>query len=77
MDPEFSKLFNLEGRTALVTGGSSGLGVAFARGLARAGANVVVTARRQPMIDQTAEMLRSYGVREIEYSRVAGADSNT
>lgn len=62
MDPAFSELFNLEGRTALVTGGSSGLGVAFARGLARAGANVVVTARRQQMIDQTAEMLRGYGV---------------
>ncbi len=68
MDPEFSKLFNLEGRTALVTGGSSGLGVAFARGLARAGANVVVTARRQPMIDQTAEMLRSYGVRASAFA---------
>ena len=62
MDPAFSELFNLEGRTALVTGGSSGLGVAFARGLARAGANVVVTARRQQLIDQTAEMLRGYGV---------------
>ena len=68
MDPEFSKLFNLGGRTALVTGGSSGLGVAFARGLARAGANVVVTARRQPMIDQTAEMLRSYGVRASAFA---------
>ena len=68
MDPEFSKLFNLEGRTALVTGGSSGLGVAFARGLARAGANVVVTARRQPMIDQTAEMLRRYGVRASAFA---------
>ena len=68
MDPEFSKLFNLGGRTALVTGGSSGLGVAFARGLARAGANVAVTARRQPMIDQTAEMLRSYGVRASAFA---------
>ena len=68
MDPEFSKLFNLEGRTALVTGGSSGLGVAFARGLARAGANVVVTARRQPMIDLTAEMLRGYGVRASAFA---------
>ena len=68
MDPEFSKLFNLGGRTALVTGGSSGLGVAFARGLARAGANVVVTARRQPMIDQTAEMLRGYGVRASAFA---------
>ena len=61
MDPDLCKLFSLEGKTALVTGASSGLGVAFARGLARAGANVVVTARRQEMIDQTAEMVRSFG----------------
>lgn len=63
MDPEFIKLFNLEGRVALVTGASSGLGVAFARGLARAGANVVVTARRQERIDQTAAMVRGFGGR--------------
>ena len=61
MDPAFRNLFNLEGKTALVTGASSGLGVAFARGLARAGANVVVTARRQDMIEKTAEMVRSFG----------------
>ena len=63
MDPELIRLFSLDGKTALVTGASSGLGVAFARGLARAGANVVVTARRQEMIDQTAAMVRSYGPR--------------
>jgi gluconate 5-dehydrogenase len=61
MDPKLAELFSLEGKVALVTGASSGLGVAFTRGLARAGANVVVTARRQELIDQTAEMVRSYG----------------
>jgi gluconate 5-dehydrogenase len=61
MDPQLVELFSLEGKVALVTGASSGLGVAFTRGLARAGANVVVTARRQDMIDNTAEMVRSYG----------------
>jgi gluconate 5-dehydrogenase len=61
MDSKLMELFSLEGRVALVTGASSGLGVAFTRGLARAGANVVVTARRQELIDQTAEMVRSYG----------------
>ncbi len=65
MDPEFIKLFNLEGKVALVTGASSGLGVAFARGLARAGANVVVTARRQELIDQTAAMARGFGGRSM------------
>jgi NAD(P)-dependent dehydrogenase (short-subunit alcohol dehydrogenase family) len=61
MDPDFTRLFDLTGKTALVTGASSGLGVAFARGLARAGANVVVTARRQEMIEQTADLVRSFG----------------
>ncbi|MBA4179289.1 MAG: hypothetical protein C0506_01745 [Anaerolinea sp.] len=68
MDPSFANLFNLEGKTALVTGASSGLGVAFARGLARAGANVVVTARRQELIDKTAEMVRSFGGRSTAIS---------
>ncbi|MFN0147477.1 MAG: SDR family NAD(P)-dependent oxidoreductase [Dehalococcoidia bacterium] len=63
MDAAFADLFKLDGKTALVTGASSGIGVALARGLARAGADVVVTARRQEMIDQTAAMAREYGVR--------------
>ncbi|MCC7365547.1 MAG: glucose 1-dehydrogenase [Dehalococcoidia bacterium] len=63
MDPNLCDLFKLDGKVALVTGGSSGLGVAFARGLARAGANVVVTARRKEKIEETAEMLRGFGVR--------------
>ncbi len=68
MDPKLIDLFSLEGRVALVTGGSSGLGVAFIRGLARAGANVVVTARRQELIDQTAEMVRGYGGKALAVS---------
>ncbi len=63
MDPAFADLFSLDGKVALVTGSSSGIGVALARGLARAGADVVVTARRQEMIEQTAEMVRGYGVK--------------
>jgi NAD(P)-dependent dehydrogenase (short-subunit alcohol dehydrogenase family) len=61
MDPTLAQLFSLHGKVALVTGASSGLGVALARGLARAGANVVVTARRQELIEQTAAMVRGYG----------------
>ncbi len=61
-------LFRLDGRVALVTGASSGLGVAFARGLARAGADVVVTARRKELIEETAAMVRGHGVRSLAIS---------
>lgn len=40
-----SGLFDLTGKVAVVTGGSSGLGVQFAKALARQGANVAIVAR--------------------------------
>jgi NAD(P)-dependent dehydrogenase (short-subunit alcohol dehydrogenase family) len=42
-----SKIFDLSGRTALVTGGSKGLGKAMARGLAEAGADIMITSRNE------------------------------
>lgn len=42
-----SKLFDLTGRVALVTGGSKGLGLAMARGLAEAGADIVISSRHE------------------------------
>src|SRR5947207_5211785 len=41
------ELFNLAGRTALITGGSKGIGKAVARGLAEAGANIAISARHE------------------------------
>src|SRR5436305_11223319 len=43
----FPKIFDLTGRAALVTGGSKGLGKAMARGLAEAGADVVISSRHE------------------------------
>ncbi|GAA2148259.1 SDR family NAD(P)-dependent oxidoreductase [Actinomadura napierensis] len=56
-------LFSLEGRTAVVTGGSSGIGRAIALALARAGASVVVVARRERELADAVADLRSHGCR--------------
>ena len=55
------KLFDLAGRLALVTGSSKGIGLALARGLAEAGAHVVINGRDQAAVDATVAGLRQAG----------------
>ncbi|MDT5343081.1 MAG: hypothetical protein QOE52_2265 [Mycobacterium sp.] len=49
--------FRLDGKVAIVTGASSGLGIAFAGALAEAGADVVLTARRTDRLEQTRALV--------------------
>jgi NAD(P)-dependent dehydrogenase (short-subunit alcohol dehydrogenase family) len=58
-------LFDLTGRTAVVVGGTSGIGRTIALGLADHGADVVVTARRQALVDQVASEVESRGRRTL------------
>jgi NAD(P)-dependent dehydrogenase (short-subunit alcohol dehydrogenase family) len=54
---------DLSGKTALVTGSSSGIGLAIGAGLAAAGARVVLTGRDERRVSEAAESLRSSGTR--------------
>ena len=54
-------LFDLSGKTALVTGASQGIGFALARGLAEAGAKIVLNGRDTGKLAAAAENLRSEG----------------
>lgn len=54
-------LFNVEGKVALVSGGSSGIGAMMARGLVANGAKVIITARRPEPLAEVRSELSKYG----------------
>ena len=56
-------LFALDGRRALVTGASSGIGYAMAEAIGRAGAEIVLVARRLPPLQAAAARMESLGVK--------------
>ena len=57
--------FRLDGKVAIVTGASSGLGVAFAKALAEAGADVALGARRVERLEETKGLVEAAGRRAI------------
>jgi NAD(P)-dependent dehydrogenase (short-subunit alcohol dehydrogenase family) len=64
------ELFDLTGRVAIVSGGSMGLGLQMAEGLAEMGASLVICARKKERCEEATESLRNHGVR----ARALGCD---
>jgi NAD(P)-dependent dehydrogenase (short-subunit alcohol dehydrogenase family) len=59
--PTLNELFRLDGRVAIVTGGSRGLGQEMAEGLAEAGATLMLCARRDEWLAPTVKQMRAHG----------------
>lgn len=60
-----STLFDLSGRVAVVTGGTTGLGLSIALGLAAAGADVVPSSRRAEQVERAAAEIEALGRRSL------------
>jgi len=58
---DLGQLFGLPGKTALVTGGTRGIGLMMARGLLQAGARVIVSSRKPDACAQAVEQLSAFG----------------
>ena len=67
-----TELFSLEGKVAVVTGGTSGIGRALSLGLADAGAHVIATARRQQQVDDTAAEIEKRGRKSLRVASDVG-----
>ena len=63
--PQARSLFDLSGKTAVVVGGTSGIGRILALGLADAGADVVAAARRVHLVDEVASEIEKRGRRSL------------
>ena len=62
-------LFSLKGKSAIITGGTKGLGLAMAAGLASAGANVMLVSRKASDGDAAAEEIAAqYGVKAMTFA---------
>jgi len=71
-----ASLFDLTGKTAVVIGGTSGIGRVLALGLADAGANVVATARRENLVDAVATEIEGRGRRTVRFACDVGDEAS-
>jgi len=69
------KLFELDGKVAIITGSSKGIGLAIARGLAEHGANIVLSSRNQQALDVQVNQLKKDGLNAVAHSCHVGDDN--
>jgi NAD(P)-dependent dehydrogenase (short-subunit alcohol dehydrogenase family) len=62
-----TRIFSLEGKTAVVIGGTSGIGRTLSLGLADAGADVIASSRRQAQVDETAAEIERRGCQTLRH----------
>jgi NAD(P)-dependent dehydrogenase (short-subunit alcohol dehydrogenase family) len=67
---------DLSGRTAVVIGGTTGIGRALTQGLAQAGADVVPTSRRREVVDQAAALVEAAGRRTLRVTTDVGDEAS-
>ena len=67
-----NSLFDLTGKSAVVVGGTSGIGLAMAIGLAEAGADVVASSRRQEQVDEAAAKIEATGRKALRLTSDVG-----
>lgn len=65
VEPKSLALFNLQGKRALITGGTQGIGLAIARGLGEAGATLMINGRNPEKVDTCVQQLRRQGVEAV------------
>lgn len=65
MHDSLLSMFDLTGKAAIVTGVSRGLGISFARGLAKAGCNLIISARSLDRLNASAREVGQYGTRVV------------
>ena len=69
------KLFKLDGKVAIITGSSKGIGLAIARGLAEHGANIVLSSRNQEALDVQVNQLKKDGLNAVAHSCHVGDEN--
>ena len=77
MSGTLSGLFDLNGRVAVVTGGSRGLGLQIARALGEFGASLALVARKKPELDTAVEQLATAGSKAVGFVADLGTPDET